>query len=269
MRKYRKYFLVCFFMFLPVLTFAKVTCSNGDYSATIDIDKNLMSMEDTSKITIESTYTYEVTYNPNNDIVSISTDGIITPNKVGNAKINTIIKFFNESEEVAECNSNIDISVLSSDSTLKSLTIEELDISSLFKSDLYEYVVTLPYNYEKVNIIAIPNDEKAEISGDGRRYLNEGINEFNIIVKAKDKKNTVEKMEEKGTEIIKKFSEEEINFYKNTISRKIKEHWQYLTNNEKREFLTNFVEEIIIVNKSRDKKNGKSNIINVKFYDAN
>ena len=56
-------------------------------------------------------------------------------------------------------------------------------------------------------------------------------------------------------------------FNKNTISRKIKEHWQYLTNSEKREFLTNFVEEIIIVNKDRDKKNGKLTILDMKFYD--
>ena len=36
---------------------------------------------------------------------------------------------------------------------------------------------------------------------------------INIIIKAKGKKNTIEKMEEKGVEIIKKFSEEEIKFY--------------------------------------------------------
>ena len=36
---------------------------------------------------------------------------------------------------------------------------------------------------------------------------------INIIIKLKDKKNTVEKMEEKGAEIIKKFSEEEVKFY--------------------------------------------------------
>ena len=36
---------------------------------------------------------------------------------------------------------------------------------------------------------------------------------INIIIKAKDKKNTIEKMEEKGTKIIEKFSEEEIKFY--------------------------------------------------------
>lgn len=36
---------------------------------------------------------------------------------------------------------------------------------------------------------------------------------INIIIKSKDKKNTVEEMEEKGIEIIEKFSEEEIKFY--------------------------------------------------------
>ena len=36
---------------------------------------------------------------------------------------------------------------------------------------------------------------------------------INIIIKAKGKKNTVEKMEKKGAEIIKKFSENEIKFY--------------------------------------------------------
>lgn len=36
---------------------------------------------------------------------------------------------------------------------------------------------------------------------------------INIIIKVKDKKNTIEKMEEKGTKIIEKFSEEEIKFY--------------------------------------------------------
>lgn len=56
-------------------------------------------------------------------------------------------------------------------------------------------------------------------------------------------------------------------FDKKNISRNIKEHWQYLTNSEKREFLINFVEEIIIVNKDRDKKNGKLTILDMKFYD--
>ena len=59
----------------------------------------------------------------------------------------------------------------------------------------------------------------------------------------------------------------EVKYDKKGISKNIKKHWQYLTNSEKREFLTNFIEEIIIVNKDRAKNNGKVTILDVKFYD--
>ena len=83
-------------------------------------------------------------------------------------------------------------------------------------------------------------------------------------------KGTLEKEIKKlQTEIkkLEKLTPKEENFDKGSIKRNIKEHWQYLTNTEKREFLTNFVEEIIIVNKDRDKKNGKLTILDIKFYD--
>ena len=54
---------------------------------------------------------------------------------------------------------------------------------------------------------------------------------------------------------------------KQEISKTIKEHWQYLSNRERLEFLNNFVKEITIVNRNKDKKNGKPEILNVKFYD--
>ena len=58
---------------------------------------------------------------------------------------------------------------------------------------------------------------------------------------------------------------------KESIDRKaiaitIKEHWQYLSNKERLEFLNNFVEEIVIINRDTDKFNGKPEIIEVKFY---
>lgn len=66
--------------------------------------------------------------------------------------------------------------------------------------------------------------------------------------------------------IEKKLKPKEENIEKNEIVRNIKEHWSYLTNSEKREFLLNFVEEIVIVNRDKDKKNGKPVILNIKFY---
>ena len=54
---------------------------------------------------------------------------------------------------------------------------------------------------------------------------------------------------------------------KNKISKNIKDHWQYLTQDEKREFLKEFVKEIVIVNRSKDRKSKQlPEILEVKFY---
>lgn len=51
------------------------------------------------------------------------------------------------------------------------------------------------------------------------------------------------------------------------ISRHIVDHWQYLTNGEKLAFLTDFVEEIVVVNRDNDKIRGKAEVLSVKFYE--
>ena len=187
MKRYIKYFLCIALFSFPYLVLGKVTCSNGDYSATIDMDKENLSLTDNTKILVASDYKYEVDYNADDkNIVHISNDGIITPINKGNTKINVIIKFLENDNKVGECTSVINLNVLSNDSFLKNLTLEELDISAIFQKDDFDYEVRLPYNYEKINIIAVPNDENATITGDGRRYLNEGNNVYEIIVKATD-----------------------------------------------------------------------------------
>ncbi len=47
----------------------------------------------------------------------------------------------------------------------------------------------------------------------------------------------------------------------------IKEHWEYLSNKERLDFLTQFVEEIVIVNRDTDRLKGRPEILNVKFYE--
>ena len=54
---------------------------------------------------------------------------------------------------------------------------------------------------------------------------------------------------------------------KTKISKKISDHWLVLTDSEKREFLTIFVEEIIIVNRNNDRVKGLPEILDVKFYE--
>lgn len=54
---------------------------------------------------------------------------------------------------------------------------------------------------------------------------------------------------------------------KNDIAKSIIEHWEYLTDNEKLSFLTDFVKEIVIVNRDNDRHNGEAEVLDVKFYD--
>jgi hypothetical protein len=54
---------------------------------------------------------------------------------------------------------------------------------------------------------------------------------------------------------------------KNLIAIIFKEHWKYLSNKERLNFLTQFLEEIIIVNIDVDRLNGLSEIMEVKFYE--
>lgn len=185
MKNYIKYFLCSVLVCLPYLVLGKVTCNNGDYNAVIDLDKENIGINETANITINSEYKYEVDYKVDNkNIVSINNNGQIIPLSKGSTKINVNIKFLEEDETIKECSSIMNINVLSSDSSLKSLNLEEIDISSVFNKNSYEYEVTLPYNYEKINIIAEASDENATVTGDGRRYLNEGENEYEIIVKS-------------------------------------------------------------------------------------
>ena len=54
---------------------------------------------------------------------------------------------------------------------------------------------------------------------------------------------------------------------KSKIAKTIKAHWLYLSNKERQEFLTNFVKEIVIINRDKDRVNGRPEILEVKFYD--
>jgi len=185
----RKYFLFfCFIFIFPMISFGKVTCNIDNYNAVIDLEKSEITLDETTNINVSSDSEYKVFYSVSNeDVINISKDGLITAHKIGSSKINIKIDFY-DGDSIHTCNSEVPFKVLSSDTTLKSLNIEEFDISSEFKSDKYNYEIKLPYNYDKINIIAVANDETATISGDGRQYLNENNNEFEILVKSTDGK---------------------------------------------------------------------------------
>lgn len=163
----------------------KVTCNNSDYNATVEIDKEKLNINEEMTINITSDYKYNVTYKINDNKLASITDNTIKAIDEGTAVLNVEISF-NEPEDESSCSVNLPIEIVSNDSTLKSLTLEELDISALFQTDKYEYEINLPYKFEKINILAEASNKNAKITGDGRRYLNEGINEYEVVVTATD-----------------------------------------------------------------------------------
>lgn len=165
----------------------KITCNNGNYSVTLELQKEIIKKDDTTIIAINSEYSYDISYKVvDSSIVSVSNNGIVTGLKDGNTKINVEVNFLEDNAIVESCRADLSIEVVSNNSYLKKLNIDEFDISEEFNKDKYEYNITLPYNIEKINIIAEADNEYAKVTGSGRRYINEGSNEYEIIVTATD-----------------------------------------------------------------------------------
>lgn len=74
----------------------------------------------------------------------------------------------------------------SNDATLKSLSIDNANISPEFKSDILEYNVEVESGVEKLKINATPNNNKATVSGAGEVNVKEGLNKISISVTAED-----------------------------------------------------------------------------------
>lgn len=189
MKKYLLY-LICVLYLMPIVVLGKtITCANGDYSADISFEKSELLLEETEEITVESEKEIEkITYTSKNKlIVEVTDDGIIKAIKPGSTNIIVNIQF----DESTTCESNFSISVPSNVSSLKKLTLEEYDMKDIFKSDVFDYEITLPRHLDKINILATPDDTNAEIKGDGRRYLSaEGENIYKVTVTASDKSET-------------------------------------------------------------------------------
>lgn len=74
----------------------------------------------------------------------------------------------------------------SSDNYLKELAIEGTELTPSFNKDTLEYNINLDYNVEKIKIIGTANDSKANVKGLGEFNVNEGSNNFEIVVVAEN-----------------------------------------------------------------------------------
>jgi len=70
----------------------------------------------------------------------------------------------------------------STNNKLKSLSVEGYEISPVFDKDVNEYSVNVPSTLEKITINATKADNYASLEGTGEKTVEEGVNNFEIIV---------------------------------------------------------------------------------------
>lgn len=73
---------------------------------------------------------------------------------------------------------------LSNDNSLKSLTLDNGELSPKFSSEVTSYTATV--DKPEITINAITTDSKAKVTGIGKKILEYGKNDFNIVVTAED-----------------------------------------------------------------------------------
>lgn len=73
-----------------------------------------------------------------------------------------------------------------SDNSLKSLTIDGIELSPAFNKDVLEYSATVPEGTTSIKIGGSESDSSASISGLGEHTLTPGINKIKVVVKAEN-----------------------------------------------------------------------------------
>lgn len=171
---------------------------NGDFSATFKLENKTIHEGMSTKILLDKKSIMEgldviVSYkssNNNIDLISNNNEASIIGKQMGNAIVSIETKFISNNNQIGICKTDIELKIISTNVTLKSLTTDKYDLNSIFKSDVYEYSIELPYEIDKINIIGEPTDSNADVTGLGERYLNEGNQSFMILIKNNGKSNS-------------------------------------------------------------------------------
>ena len=74
----------------------------------------------------------------------------------------------------------------SSNNYLKSITVDEYELTPVFSKETLEYSVTVPSTVNTIHLEASPEDNTASVSGTGEKDVEEGANSFEIRVNAQN-----------------------------------------------------------------------------------
>lgn len=218
---YKIIFLLTFFVFIFFLnsTISKASVSSNDPTASVNSDVSItitsstpvesfqISLSNAEGLTFEGVsgdrnsmiYGSNISYAaPGSNKTTLATYKFKTPNAVGKYKVtfevtagankttNTSTVTVIEQNSGTVDNSNSTNST-SSVATLANLGIRPNDFSG-FRAAKMSYSTEVPNDVESVEIYATKGQGGQNVSGTGKKTLNEGANTFNIVVTAEDGK---------------------------------------------------------------------------------
>lgn len=173
-------------------------------SLTVYASGVLASYDDGNDYNVSDSVTINVIEKPVDNVVSNNNNNNNNNNNTQQPIENTPV----DEDPVEE------IKTLSSDSSLKSLSVSKGSLSPAFKTTTTSYKVSLPAGTESIKVSGTVNDASASVSGTGEKKLKPGNNTISIVVTAEDGTSTTYTIEayvdEKPLTTIK-FNGEELN----------------------------------------------------------
>ena len=92
----------------------------------------------------------------------------------------------NSSSDIPKDNGNETVVVLSTDNTLRSLSVSGCKLSPNFRASVTSYSAEVNYGVTSVNVSAVKNHSKASVNISGGKELSVGNNTIKIVVTAQD-----------------------------------------------------------------------------------
>lgn len=146
---------------------------NKDITEYYLVISNLINEIDVEAIPEEKTANINITGNKNIPMGGSKIEVIVSSEDGNTSKTYTINLSKTENEELANAK-------------LENLAIENVNIIPEFSSDILNYIAEASSDTEKLNILAVPQNEKASVNINGNNYLQYGDNTIEIKVTAED-----------------------------------------------------------------------------------
>ena len=191
--KFRNLILTFILCLIPIVTVDAASLSvTAKSTVTVGSSVSVRISGGTGKVGVSSSNTSVLSSGTSSLWIEPSGTVTFKANKVGKATITV------RALDLADSNGNemtgskaitinvVEKKVYSSVNNLKSLNVNDYELSPKFDSSTTSYNVTVPKGTEKINIKAEVEDNKSSLSGTGEKSVAEGMNKFDIVVTAEN-----------------------------------------------------------------------------------